>query len=91
MNSVDVKLNHGGMKDLLNSAKVEAFLAAKAARVLAAAKASAPVASGAYRNSLHVVVAHTDRVVLRVTGGTDHDLVVEANTGNLARALDAGR
>jgi hypothetical protein len=52
---------------------------------------SAPVASGAYRDSLHIETDHTDRMVKRVVADVDYALVVEANTGNLARALDAAR
>ena len=40
---------------------------------------------------LPALADHTDRLVVRVAGSTDHDLVVEANTGNLARALDSAR
>jgi hypothetical protein len=59
----------------------------RAERVLAAAKAAAPVATGEYRDSLHIEQATTDRAVARVVAGTDHGAIVEANTGNLSRAL----
>ncbi|WP_235738995.1 HK97 gp10 family phage protein [Nocardioides alcanivorans] len=81
------KLNSGGIAELLKSDKVRAFTTARAERVLAAAKASAPVDTGAYRDGLHIEQVTTDRAVTRVQGGTDHDWVVEANTGNLAKAL----
>lgn len=82
-------LNHGGMGALLKSEGVRSFVTSRAERVLDAAKSSAPVDTGAYRDGLHIIQATTDRAVVRVAGSTDHDLVVEAKTGNLARALDA--
>jgi hypothetical protein len=88
---IKIKLNHGGMAALLKSGEVRGELTSRAEAVLRAAKASAPVATGAYRDGLHIVQDTTDRVAVRVAGGTDHDLVVEAKTGNLARALDAAR
>lgn len=83
------RLNHGGMAELLKSAGVRAALTARQERTLARAKATAPVATGAYRDSLHIEQATTDRAVVRVVSDSAHALVVEANTGNLARALDA--
>lgn len=84
-----VVLDHGGMKALLNDPGVRADLTRRAASVLAAAQASAPVASGAYRASLRIVQATTDRAVVRVASDVSYSFVVEAKTGNLARSLDA--
>lgn len=84
-----VKLNSAGVKALLVDPGVRAELAKRADRVEAAAIAGAPVDTGAYRDSIHRVSATTDRAVERVAAGTDHGLVVEAKTGNLARALGA--
>lgn len=89
MAGIKVTLNHGGMGELLKSAEVRDALTQRAERVLAAAKAAAPVDTGAYRDGLHVEQATTDRAVVRVSGDTDHDWILEAKTGNLARALDA--
>lgn len=86
-----VKMNYKGVGEVLNSTGVRADLTSRAERVLSAAQGSAPVASGEYRDGLHIIQDTTDRAVVRVSGGTDHDWIVEANTGNLARALDAGR
>ena len=83
------KLKSGGMAALLKSGEVRAFTTARAERVLAAANAAAPVASGKYRDSLHIEQVTTDRAVTRVVGGTEYDWVVEARTGNLARSIDA--
>ena len=81
------KLNHAGMAALLKSAGVRAVLTPKAEQVLAAAKASAPVDTGAYRDGLHIEHDTTDRAVERVVGGSDHDMIVEANHGTLASSL----
>lgn len=88
---IRVDLNHRGMGELLNDDGVRAELTSRMERALAAAKRSAPVATGAYRDGLHIEQATTDRAVVRVAGSTDHDWIVEANTGNLARCLDAAR
>lgn len=84
-----VKLNGRGVEELLNSAAVRAECTSRAQRVLTAAQAGAPVASGEYRDGLRIVQDTTDRAVVRVTSVAPHAMVVEANTGNLARALDA--
>lgn len=89
MVGIRVTLNHGGMGALLNSGEVRSELTARAQAVLQAAQASAPVDSGAYRDGLHIEQATTDRAVVRVAGSTDYDWVVEKDTGNLARSLDA--
>lgn len=88
---IKVNLNHGGMAALLKSGEVRSELTKRAEAVLSAAQSSAPVESGAYKSSLHVEQATTDRAVVRVVADVDYALVVEANTGNLSRALDAGR
>lgn len=84
-----VKLNGKGVRDVLNSGEVRDMLTEKADAVLDAARANAPVATGAYRDSLTLVQDSTDRAVVRVTSSAEHAMVVEANTGNLARALDS--
>lgn len=81
-------LNRRGVRQLLNSDGTRSIITIRAERVLNRARSSAPVATGAYRASLHLVQASTDRAVTRVTADADHALVVEARTGNLARALD---
>lgn len=83
-----VRLDRAGMRALLNDAGVRADLERRMGRVEAAAKASAPVATGAYMASIHTESRTTDRVAVRVVAGVDYSLMVEANTGNLARALD---
>lgn len=90
--SIEVKMNRKGMGALLKSADVRRELTERAERVLAAAKSNAPVGpTGDYKAGLHIEQHTTDRAVVRVAGSTNYDWFVEANTGNLARALDAGR
>lgn len=84
-----VTIDHGGMRALLNDPGVRAELTSRMERVLAEAQSSAPVETGEYRSSIHIEQATTDRVAIRVVADSDHALVVEAKTGNLARALDA--
>lgn len=90
MAGVRVKLNNAGIRQVLQSPEVAAELQARAERVAEAARVSAPRASGEYANSIEVVMdQHADRAVAHVVAKAPHSLLVEANTGNLARALDA--
>lgn len=83
-----VKLNHAAMQALLDGGSgVEAILDQHAEQVASRARGNAPVASGDYRDSIHVETEHTDRMVKRVVADVPHALVVEAKTGNLARSL----
>ena len=84
-----VKLNSGGMKALLNDPGVRADLTRRAGLVEAAAKASAPVTSGAYRDSIQIIQATTDRAVVRVGASVPYAANIEAGSGNLSRALGA--
>lgn len=84
-----IEMNGRGIEELLKSDDVREELTRRAEAVLATAKANAPRVTGEYRDSLHIVQDTTDRAAVRVAGGTDHDWAVEANTGNLARALDS--
>lgn len=84
---VRVIRNSAGIEELLKSPGVRAELARHADRVADAARASAPVESGAYQASIHRESATTDRAVERVVADAPHALVVEARTGNLSRAL----
>lgn len=88
MASTRVKLTNG-MAQLLRDDGVRAMLHRHAEPVLSAAIAGAPVQTGAYRDSLRIMDGTTDRAVVRVGAGVAYAAVVEASTGNLARALDA--
>lgn len=84
-----VKLNHAGMRGILNSAEARADLTRRAQRVLAAARGSAPVVTGRYRDSLQIIQSTTDRAVVRVAATAPHAHLVERRHGVLARAMDA--
>lgn len=89
--SVRITINPAGIRQLLNSQGVRSMLTSKANSVLAAARGSAPVETGEYQASLRIEQGTTDRAVVSVVAGAPHAFVVEANTGNLRRALDAAR
>lgn len=84
-----VKLIDSGMRALLSDPGVAADLASRAESVAEAARASAPVETGAYRDSIHVEADHTDRVVARVVADVPYATRVEAGHGTLTSALDA--
>lgn len=84
-----VKLNSAGMAALLSDPGVGRDLQARAEAVAEAARASAPVETGGYRDSIHVEAAHTDRVVARVVADVPYATQVEASHGTLTAALDA--
>jgi hypothetical protein len=77
------------MAALLRDAGVVADLRARGELVASAARAAAPVKSGAFRAGITVWVAQTDRVVVGVGSTVDHAAVVEAKSGTMSRALDA--
>lgn len=82
-----VTMKSAGVREVLNSSGTRSMLTSKAGPVLAAAQSGAPVATGAYRASLRIEQATTDRAVVRVVSDAPHAFAVEADTGNLARAL----
>lgn len=83
------RLISSGVEEILNSAETRAFLTDKAEAVLSSAQAGAPVVTGAYAASLHIEQDTTDRAAVRVVADVDYAMIVEANTGNLAQAMDA--
>ncbi|WP_269304923.1 HK97 gp10 family phage protein [Aeromicrobium sp. HA] len=89
MARVKVKLNSPGMSSLLKDAGVAAELERRGQAVLNTARATAPVDTGEYRNSLFILPAMTDRAVCRIGTRAPHGMIVEFKSGNLAKALDA--
>lgn len=90
-----VKLNPDGLEDVLVSMQTRAMLETYANRVLSVAKATAPVVSGAYRDSLHLVYDTSDgskgglkRARVRVASSVPYALYVESIKGTLGRAVD---
>jgi len=90
MADVQVKFDQGFFDNLMRSAGIQSLQQAAAQRVLAAAQASAPVRTGAYKRGLRITKAeHKYRTTYLVEGTAPHTLLVDAKTGNLARALKA--
>lgn len=82
------KLNSSGIQSYLDGDHgVEALLSSEAEERASRARSTAPVSSGAYQASIHVETDHTDRMVKRVVADVPYALIVEANTGNMARSL----
>jgi hypothetical protein len=86
-----VVLNGRGMRRLLRSEAVRVMLRSRAERVAVEAKSIAPVRTGAYRDSIHVEDATTDRAVARVVADVPYAVVLEARTRTLGASLDAAR
>lgn len=90
MASVRVVPNRAGIRALTSDPGVVADLQARMGPVLAAAQDNAPVETGTYRDSLAIETAETaDGTSVRVVAGVRYGIYVEAETGNLSRALDA--
>lgn len=62
---------------------------ADAERVAAIARHTAPVDTGAYRDGISVALKTQDRSVALVISTDSKTFLIEAKTGNLARALRA--
>lgn len=89
MASVKISLDSKAMEDLLNDDDMmDKALRPHAQRILAAAKALAPVSSGSYLAGLDIVDAVTDRYGLRVGSDVRHALLVESRLHVLQRSLD---
>lgn len=85
-----MKWNENFFREVLNSAAVTSIVQAKAEAVASAARASAPVDTGAYRASIRVeMVRGKNRVIGKVVAASDHGMVVESKHGTLGRALGA--
>lgn len=89
---VKMKWNEAFFSRLGHSAGVTAILRNKAEEVAARARASAPVDTGEYRNSITVQIkSSATRNVALVVADDPKAMIVESLTGNLARALNAGK
>ena len=85
-----VNFNDAAFEEILRSAGVQAMCKGAAEKALGIAKANAPVDTGAYRDGLTVkTVNRAHRVTYMVVGTDSKTLIVESQTGNLARALKA--
>lgn len=84
----NIKLNINGLREVLKSPAMQGVLREHAERIADQARATAPVDTGEYRNSIRAESRVHSRVAVgRVVATAPHALVVEARTGNLARAL----
>ena len=90
---VMVKFNDRYFDELLNSAGVKAMTRRAAEKTLEYAKAHAPVGeTGAYRDGLQIEeVKHAHRTTCMGVGTDPKTLLVESKTGNLRKALKAGK
>lgn len=85
---VRIEFNESFFDAVLNSQGVRNLVRSKAEQVLAAAQASAPVETGAYRAGLRLTTRQSAHRQVCVVAGTDpKTLLVESKTGNLARSL----
>lgn len=84
---IHIDFDEGFFDEVLNSPNVRAQVDLAANRMLAEARAKAPVDSGRYRDSLHIEhVMHEHRQTALVVADSDNAMLVESQTGNLARA-----
>lgn len=84
---IHIDFVEGFFDEVLNSPNVRAQVDLAANRMLAEARATAPVDSGRYRDSLHIEhVMHEHRQTALVVADSDNAMLVESQTGNLARA-----
>mgnify|MGYP006863341520 FL=1 len=89
---VMVKFNDKYFDELMNSAGVKAMTRRAAEKTLEYAKSHAPVDTGAYRDGLQIEeVKHARRTTCMVVGTDPKTLLVESKTGNLRKALKAGK
>ena len=88
-----MQFNDSFFEQMGKSAGVERLVEDRADAVAAAARATAPVAEGDYRDGITVVKRESDkRTVFLVKGTNWKTMLIESKTGNLVRALRrAGR
>jgi hypothetical protein len=87
-----VQFNNAFFDELGRSAGVQALTLEAAERVAAAARSGAPVKTGAYKASIGVKLKYQSRAVALVIATDPKTMLIEAKTGNLARAVKkAGR
>lgn len=84
----EVKFNNQFFDTVLRTAPVQRVQEEAAQRVLARARADAPVDSGAYKRGLRIRKAERGyRTAYLVEGTDEKTLLIEAQRGTLARAL----
>lgn len=86
---VKVELIPSGMKELLRDRDVAKDMLRRMDRVAETARGTAVVLTGAYRDGITAWVEIEETAVGRAGSTVGHAKFVEADTGNMARALDA--
>lgn len=76
-------------EELLRSQAVQALVTAAAENVAAAARKTAPVDEGDYRDGIQVQLKFQQRAVALVVGTDPKTMLIESKTGNLARAVNS--
>lgn len=90
--SVVFRLRGEGIREMLKSPGIAADMHRRAEQVASAARSAAPVETGAFQASIVVTdEQQPTRAVAHVGATVDYAAIVEANTGVLARSLDAAR
>lgn len=84
-----VQFNNAFFDELSRSPKVAALVDEATERVAATARSTAPEDSGDYKNGITTASKLQRRYVGLVIAGDEKSMIVEAKTGNLARALRA--
>lgn len=88
MASDDFVLDPNFIDDLAHSPEVLALCMEAAEGIADIARQTAPVDTGEYRNSIHVRAAQrAGRVAAEAVAEDPKAMIIEARTGNLARAL----
>lgn len=82
-----MEFQNGYFEALLRSAPVRGLVDGAAERVADKARSTAPVGDGDYKNGIKTSGKLQDRYVGLVQATAPHSMVVEARTGNLARAV----
>ena len=86
----EVTFNSEFFDNIMKSAAVSQLTDEVAEKTLGIAKSTAPVDTASYRDKLHLEHSESRyRNVTRVVGSDPKTLLIEAKTGNLARALKA--
>jgi hypothetical protein len=87
-----IKPNGRGIVAMMKEPGIANDMRRRAENVAAAARASAPVDTGAYQASIHVEMeTHPARAAAHVVASDWKAHILEARLGILARALDAAR
>ena len=82
-----MKHNDSFYDELLVSQGVEDLAVDAAELVADTARETAPVDTGAYKDSIVVTTKRQERVVALVQATDEKSMVIESRTGNLARAV----